>query len=662
MCGICGVRSPSAAPDAALVQRMMAALHHRGPDACGWFRDDQVALGHTRLAIVDVEGGAQPMSDEDEQVWVTFNGEIFNHVELAAQLRDRGRRLRTRSDTEVIVQAWKEWGTECFERFNGQWALAIWDRRTGELVLSRDRFGVRPLFYASVGERLLFASEVKAIFADPQVRRAFDPTGLDQAMTLWSPVAPRTVFDGVRQVPPGTYLVVRGGAAHEHRYWEPTFPEHGQASRQDVRAHAQELRERIVRATRLRFERSDVPVGAYLSGGLDSAVTAAAITAYTDAELHTFSLRFADVEFDEGRYQRMMSDRLATTHREVVVTEREIADVFPDVVWHAENVLLRTAPAPMLLLSRLVRESGYKVVVTGEGSDEVLAGYDIFREARLREQWARDPDAVDRVRAVEQLYPWMRRSPALAPAFAARFFGKDLDVNDLAMSHRPRWGATSALTSMLTAEARFGVDGAADAAVLARMPAQAAGWDPLSRAQWLEMATLLPGYILASQGDRMLMANSVEGRFPFLDADVAAFAGALPADQLIRGMDEKHLLKRAFADLVPPQIIARPKQPYRAPDAASFFSHGAPPWLEEALSPEAVKAAGVFQPVVVERLLAKCRKTLGRGMSNTDNMRLVAVVSVQLLHQLFIDGGRHLPAAPASPMAVFDRMTPTKEP
>ncbi|MEI7057918.1 asparagine synthase (glutamine-hydrolyzing) [Nocardioides sp. CCNWLW239] len=658
MCGICGVSSVGEAPDPGLVRRMLAALAHRGPDGSGYYRDERVALGHTRLAIVDTVGGVQPMCGEDEQVWVTFNGEIFNHVELAADLRARGHRFRTRSDTEVIVHAWEEWGPACFDRFNGQWALAIWDRRSGDLVLSRDRFGVRPLFYTRAGDRLLFASEVKALFADPQVSRELDPAGIDQVLTLWSAVAPQTVFRGVQQVPPGSYLTFRDGVVTgSTRYWAPSFPARGSEPRTDLAENAAELRERLVAATRLRFERSDVPVAAYLSGGIDSAVTAGAIAALrlehsTEVPLHTFSLRFADDEFDEGSYQTLMAERLGTVHQDVVVRERDIADVFPDVVRHAESPLLRTGPAPMFLLSRLVREAGFKVVVTGEGSDEVLGGYDIFREGRIRELWTRDPAAAEA--AVEQLYPWMKRSPHQAPAFAKSFFGRNLVAGDPAISHRPRWDATAVLRSMLTTDVRESCDRSPVDEVVAAMPSEEAGWDPLSRAQWLEMTTLLPGYILASQGDRMLMGNSIEGRFPFLDPNIADLAAEVPADHKIHGMDEKHLLKRAFADLVPEEILRRPKQPYRAPDAAAFFAGGTPDWVFDVTSVSALQAAGVFRPELVQRLLEKARRTQGRRLGNTDNMRLVAVLSTQLLHSELLTRPADRTAAPPEPLTVFD--------
>jgi asparagine synthase (glutamine-hydrolysing) len=638
MCGVCGIVSYASPPDLALLRRMMGRLAHRGPDGNGWYRDRHVALGHTRLAIIDTAGGAQPLCNEDGTIWVTFNGEIFNYVELAEELRHRGHTFRTASDTEVIVHAWEEWGEECFSRFNGQWAVALWDRHAQRLILSRDRLGVRPLFLLRRPGGVLFASEVKAIFADPSVERAFDPAGLSQTFTYWSPVAPRTVFRGIEQLEPGHYAVLDRHGFRKAPYWRITFPERGREPVQDNQQNAEALRERIVEAARLRFLRSDVPVGAYLSGGLDSSVTAAVIARYTKAPLHTFSLRFSDSEFDEGHYQKQMSAALGTQHQDIVVSPSDIAAVFPEVIRHAETPVLRAAPAPLFLLSKLVRENGHKVVVTGEGADEVLAGYDLFREARVRLFWARDPGSAKRSRAAELLYPWMARSPGRTPAFARAFFGRHLDPDDPALSHRPRWDSTSVIMTMLSGEMLAGVGRAGAEDVVAAMPAGSQDWDPLSRGQWLEMTTLLAGYILASQGDRMLMANSVEGRFPFLDRDVVDFANALPARHKLFGLEEKYLLKRAFADLVPENIIYRPKQPYRAPDAASFFAGSSPDWFGEVTSEHAVATAGVFEPSLVAGLLAKCGRTGAGNMSNTDNMRLLAVVSTQLTYDSFIAG------------------------
>jgi asparagine synthase (glutamine-hydrolysing) len=639
MCGVCGIVSYDGPPDLTLLRRMMGRLWHRGPDGNGYYRDRRAALGHTRLAIIDTSGGAQPLRNEDGTVWVTFNGEIFNYVELGAELRHCGHIFRTASDTEVIVHAWEEWGEKCFSRFNGQWAIALWDRRTERLVLSRDRLGVRPLFYIRRPTGLLFASEVKSIFANPSVERAFDPAGLEQTFTYWSPVAPRTVFGGIEQLEPGYYAILDRNGFRKAPYWCITFPEQGREPIQDAQENADALRESIVDAARLRFLRSDVPVGAYLSGGLDSSVTAAVIARYTDAPLHTFSLRFSDSEFDEGQYQKKMSALLGTQHQDIMVSPSDVAAVFPEVIWHAETPILRAAPAPLFMLSKLVRDNGYKVVVTGEGADEVLAGYDLFREARVRLFWSRDPGSAKRTRAAELLYPWMARSPGRMPAFARSFFGRRLDPDDPALSHRPRWDSTSVIESMLSRDLQDGIGRAGADDVVTTMPPDSKDWDPLSRAQWLEMTTLLAGYVLASQGDRMLMANSVEGRFPFLDRDVVDFANALPARHKLFGLEEKYLLKRAFADLVPDDILHRPKQPYRAPDAASFFTPDRPDWFEAVMAERAIAAAGVFNPSLVAGLLAKCERTAGENMSNTDNMRVLAIVSTQLTYEHFIAGG-----------------------
>jgi asparagine synthase (glutamine-hydrolysing) len=659
MCGICGIVSRSGAPESDLMLKMLGRLAHRGPDGSGYYRDESASLGHTRLAIIDAAGGAQPLSNEDGRIWISFNGEIFNYVELGDELRALGHTFRTASDTEVAVHAWEQWGPECFEKFNGQWSMALWDRLNGELVLSRDPAGILPLYYAFAGGRFLFASEIKAIFADPCVPRAFDPQGLNEIFSFWCTVAPRTPYEGVSELEPGHWAVLRNGKLQSRAYWEPRFPPEGREEGQDIVENGRRLREGLIKATRLRFLRSDVPVGAYLSGGIDSSVTAAIISRYTDAPLRTFSLRFSDAEFDEGHYQSEMADRLGTEHLSVEVTASDIARVFPEAVWHGEKPILRSGPAPLFLLSRFVRRSGYKVVVTGEGSDELLAGYDIFREARVRSFLARDPASAKRRRAAELLYPWMLRSPGKAPSFASAFFGMDLDPADPALSHRPRWNSTEAIRRMLRPEF-LEATGASrpDKALIERMPPGHEAWDPISRAQWLEFSTLLPGYILSSQGDRMLMGNSVEGRFPFLDREVMDLANSFPSRHKLLGLDEKHILKREFADLLPEDILHRPKQPYRAPDAASFFKGPRPDWIEEATSEQAIKDAGIFESSAVASLFAKCTAVQGERMSNTDNMRVLAILSTQLTHLQFIAGdgaGQDKEAAP-KPMLIIDML------
>jgi asparagine synthase (glutamine-hydrolysing) len=653
MCGICGVlnlrESPPADPD--LLRRMVGALAHRGPDDSGGYRDDWVALGQTRLSIIDLSGGSQPMANEDQSLWVVFNGEIYNYLELAEELRAAGHRFQTKSDTEVILHAYEEWGLECVERFNGQWAFALWNRPARRLVLARDRVGVRPLYYTQVGGRLLFASEMKAILQDPNVPRAFDLEGLAQIFTFWAPVAPRSVLAGIRQVRPGAVLTVEHGRLEERVMWRPRFLDEDRPfSYADDRRTADlavELRDRLEQATRLRMLRADVPVGVYLSGGLDSSVIGALVRRFHGGPLRTFSVRFESRDFDEGQYQAEMVRRLGTDHTDVEVGYADIRRVFPEVIWYAETPVLRAAPAPLYSLSALVRRSGYKVVLTGEGSDEFLAGYDLFRENKVRRFWARDPASPIRPRLLERLYPWLSRSPAQAQAMQRAFFGKGMDqIGAPHFSHIPRWDSAASLQRLFSADTRKALstfDPTAD--LLRELPPDVRRFEPLGKAQYLEILTLLSGYLLSSQGDRMLMGNSVEGRFPFLDHQVMEFADALPPEVKLRVLDEKHVLKRAARDLVPESILKRPKQPYRAPDAQSFVQDAAPDYVDEVLSPAAITDAGIFDPVAVPRLLEKCRRTRDRTPANADNMALLGVLSTQLVHHLLLRG--HGPVGPA---------------
>lgn len=645
MCGIAGVVALRAGAGTIAFEplaRMAAALRHRGPDETGAYREPRAGFAHTRLSIIDLSTGQQPLANEDGTLWISFNGEIFNYVELRAELEPLGHRFRTRSDTEVIVHAWEAWGEDAFRRFNGQWALALWDERAGRLVLSRDPLGVRPLYYAEHDGRLWFASEVKALFAgEPALRRAVDPLGLAEVFTFWSTVPPRTVFEGVRELEPGHVRTYEGGRVEDRAYWEPSYPVDGRdAFAGGFEDAAAATRAALEDATRLRMLRSDVPVGSYLSGGIDSSLVAALGLRAMGRNYQTFSLRFEDAEYDETGFQRMMVERLGSQHHEVVVSRADIARVFPDVVRHTERPVLRTAPAPLYLLSRLVRENGIKVVLTGEGADEMFAGYDLFREARLRRFWARQPGSSARPRLLERLYPWLARSPVAQAPMARRFFGQDLaSWREPGFGHGTRWRGAAALRRLLSADVQAAIAGFDPVAEQrGRLPAEFGRWTALAQDQYLEVRTLLSAYLLSSQGDRMLMANSVEGRFPFLDREVVALANSLPDRYKLAGLDEKAVLKHLARDLVPAAILTRKKQPYRAPDALSFVGDDAPGWIAELLSESRVGAAGLFDPGLVLRFHAKCRdRRVESQFSNADNMALVGILSTQLLHRDFVE-------------------------
>jgi len=607
------------------------------------YRDAHAGLAHARLSIIDLSTGQQPMRNADGTVWVTFNGEIFNYVELREDLERLGHRFRTRSDTEVLLNAWEAWGEAAFERMNGQWAVALWDTKDQTLVLCRDRIGVRPLYFTVHGGRLLFASEVKALFAgEPALPRELDPTGLDETFTFWTVVPPQTVFRGIEELEPGHLRIWREGELiRDVAWWQPRYPRSGDDGFRGTIGEATEaLTAALGEATRLRMVRADVPVGSYLSGGLDSSVVAALAKNAKPSGFRTYSLRFADAEYDETPYQRAMAQRLGTNHAEVLVTRQQIAEAFPEVVRFTERPILRTAPAPLFLLSRLVHDSGIKVVLTGEGADEMLAGYDLFREAKVRRFWAVNPDSTWRPRLLERLYPYLARSPVAQQALARQFFGRGLDHSHApGFSHEPRWSGTAALRRLFSSQLKAATDGRdVVARLLATLPADFARWPLLAQDQYLEVRTLLSGYLMSSQGDRMLMGNSVEGRFPFLDKEVIELANSLPPSFKLKVLDEKHVLKRMAKDLVEPGILERKKQPYRAPDALSFVAADRPAWVDEVVSEPALKRAGLFDPRGVAQLWRKCLSRAGAGQfSNSDNMAVVGVLSAQLLHRNLVE-------------------------
>jgi len=638
MCGICGEFVRDGAPgDGRIIAEMIEKLKHRGPDETGSTNVDGAVLGHARLAVIDLVTGGQPLSNEDETLWITFNGEIFNYVELRRSLEQQGHRFKTSSDTEVIVHGYEQYGVNFFPRMNGQWAIALWDSKRSELLLCRDRFGICPLFYTRTRDRILFSSEIKALFCDPAVPRGFDFRGLAEVFTFWATVAPRTVFEGTSEVPPGSWICFGREQVSQETYWQQDFPAHSYDDGKSLETCAEELREVLLDAVKLRFTRSDVPVAAYLSGGIDSSVTSMLIRQFTRAPLKTFSLRFTESEFDEGGFQETMVRRLGADHQVLTVSPQQIGEIFPQVVWHTEKPLLRTAAAPMFLLSGAVKEAGYKVVVTGEGSDEMLGGYDIFRETLARVFLTRNLGSTRRPDIITHLYPWLERNPSMAPAYAKRFFSQSLSVADPLCSHRIRWQSASNLFRLLDEDVRHEMEKYdVTKEFFDAMPTDCKSWHPLSRAQWIENRTLLSGYLLSSQGDRMLMAHGVEGRFPFLDKRIAEWASQLPPRYKIMGLDEKHVLKYAFRDSIPREILQRSKQPYRAPDAGSFFS-GPLEWIDDLLSPDAVRSSGLFNPHAAAQLVNKCRTRKGRRMSNFDNMAVTALISTLLLRKQFID-------------------------
>ena len=655
MCGICGIIDweTSAPGDLAAVKRMLWPIRHRGPDELAVYGDECAKLGHARLSIVDLAGGGQPIFNEDGSLCIVFNGEIYNHVELRPELERKGHRFSTHSDTEVILHLYEEYGADCLDHMNGQFAFAIWDRANRTLFMARDRFGIRPLFYTMSRNRLLFASELKSLLAVPGVHAGIDPIGLDQVFTFWGALAPRTAFENIQQLPAAHCMRATQEGMRTERYWDLGFPADGDydasLTEQD---YIEGLREELVRATRLRM-RADVPVAAYLSGGLDSSITSAIVQRHTEASLATFSIRFDDAGYDEGAYQDEMVARLGTQHKSTTVAREDIAASFADVLWHTETPMLRTAPVPLFRLSGLVRENAIKVVVTGEGADEILAGYNIFKEAKIRRFWAREPGSKKRPLLLTRIYPYIQRPETGAgKAMWKQFFATGLaDTDRPCYSHMIRWRNTSALKRFFTRGFRGRIgdyDGIAD--YERTLPEGFGAWAPLSQAQYVEMTTFMTAYLLSSQGDRMAAAHGVEARFPFLDHHLAEFASKIPPKYKLRGLQEKYALRKAAKGLVPDTVEHRAKQPYRAPDSTCFSCGEGRDLVDYAVSDKAVRDAGCFEPRMVRRLLDKLRNVGEAGVSARDDMTLLGILSTQLIHRRFIED---LPKSEAIPDDAF---------
>lgn len=636
MCGLAGIYNfrSGAAPGAELLSRMAVLLRHRGPDGYGRYLDGPVGLSHARLSIVDLYTGDQPIHNEDRSVWVVFNGEIFNYVELRESLEAAGHRFYTHTDTEVLVHLYERHGEAFVDHLNGQFAIALWDGGNARLILARDRVGILPLFYRETPGGICFASEAKAILAACGSAPALDPNVLDQIMTLWTPAGRETIFSGIRQVLPGELLVVEGKGIRRRQYWDWRFPEDGRYAAGSERELAERLDELLRDATRLRL-RADVPVGAYLSGGLDSSALAALIHE-TGCDPRTFSIGFDDEGLDEGPYQSAMVEHLGVRHSRVHCRHADIAAQFERCIWHAETPVLRSAPVPMMLLSGLVHGEGYKVVLTGEGADEVLGGYDIFKEAKIRRFWSRQPRSRIRPLLLKRLYPYLDTSPARAQSYGEAFFGAGVETPDLPQfSHLPRWNTTAGCKAFLAEEFRARIEGDAVEAAVQALPPAFGRWHPFNRAQYLEARTLMSGYLLCSQGDRMSMANSVECRFPFLDHRVVEFAGTLHPRLKMKVLNEKYLLKRAMARRLPARILQRHKQPYRAPDIPSFSGGRAPEYVRELLGEDRLRRYGYFDAKKVAFLVRKV--DAGRAIGMRDNMAFMGILSTQMWHYLFVE-------------------------
>lgn len=646
MCGIAGFVERDGVAQPESLHGMLSAIVHRGPDSLGGYAYEGAAIGCARLSITDLAGGAQPAISDDGLVSLVFNGEIFNYAELRAGLIARGAEFRTNSEVETLLRLYLERGTEMFVALNGQFAIAIWDARTRRLVLARDRVGIRPVFWTRTARRFAFASEVKALATLPDVSLQLNRHALLQAFRFWTSVGDTSAFAGVHQVPPAHFAVVTSTDVVLHKYWQWPMAGDVEPLRLGSDEAYFEAFEHELRASVRRQKMADVTVGSYLSGGIDSSAVAAYLQAELTGPLKTYSVAFDDPEYDESRAQQLMARRCGFEHKSLLIRSSDIGVHFPSVVWHAETPLFRSAPTPLFLLSDLVHRDGIKVVMTGEGADEVLLGYDLFREVSIRRFWSRQPDSKWRGALLGRLYAYLPqyRDPRFLRLLFDFYRASLRDDGDPHYAMAPRWGNGRALEVYLSDDLRAAAIEYDPVSELERwLPPTYGAADDVSRAQAVEMGTLLANYLLSSQGDRMSMSHSVEGRYPYLDHEFLDFVARLPRRMKLRGLRDKFILRQAVAAMVPEVIRTRPKVAYQAPDVKGFVSDGrVPDYVEELLSPARIREAGYFAPERVQQLLTKAKGSTLARIGTRDNMAFVLVVSTMLLDELFVSGRRRV--------------------
>ncbi|ABL00469.1 asparagine synthase (glutamine-hydrolyzing) [Pelobacter propionicus] len=658
MCGIAGIFhfEGETSPTLEQVSTMISPLAHRGPDEAGVYLDGRIALGNVRLSIIGIDGGTQPISNENGTLWIVYNGETFNYIELKEELLKKGHRFTTETDTEVLLHLYEEYGTECLQKINGQFSFAIWDSRKRELFLARDRVGIRPLYYTFSDGRLYFASEIKAILAAGGARE-LDGEALSQVFIFWSTLPGRTVFKGVRELPPGHCMLVKNGSATPEAYWRIPHYAHNDMQSLSLDDAIEELRALLTDAVKIRL-RADVPVGAYLSGGLDSSIIAMLVSRNFNTSLTTFSMGFQEDPFDETPFQDELIRFIGVDHRRVLIDNEQILGCLQKTIWHCETPILRTAPVPLFILSSLVNTEGFKVVLCGEGADELFGGYNIFKEAKIRSFWGKQPESAWRPLLLQRLYPYIFSNPSRFRHYLQSFFAvKAEQSKDPFFSHMLRWKSSEKNLTIFSDD-YIAALGAYDPfeELASRLPHSFFDRDLLSRAQVLEMELFLSNYLLSSQGDRVAMAHSVEARHPFLDVRLIDFSLRLPGKWKLRGLNEKYILKRAFQGQIPERITRRAKQPYRAPIRELFSPHAAQSneYVDSLLSTAYLKKSGYFNVNRVSSLFARYRGASEGLTTEFQNMALIGVLSTQILHQQFVEGASLLKAGLLRPDRIID--------
>jgi asparagine synthase (glutamine-hydrolysing) len=616
MCGFAGyinLRDGSRVAEETL-PRMVGTLVHRGPDSSGYFSDDNLHMGFRRLSIIDLTGGDQPLFNEDRSVVLLCNGEIYNYRELKKELMAKGHTFRTNSDVEVLLHLYEEDGIGFLNKLNGQFAFVLYDRKEKRLFLARDHFGINPLYYTLTNGVFIFASEIKAILEHPLVKREVDLTGLDQILSFPGLVSPRTMFKGIESLKSGHYIEVKNGDVRIAEYWDLDYPQLGELPYDQPEAYYRDgLKERLTQAVQYRLQ-ADVPVGFYLSGGLDSSLIAALIEQVSPgSHRHSFSIGFNDKAMCETKYQRLMAEHVRSVHHEIIFDWPEISERLKAMLYHCESPVKETYNTCSMALSAAAKANGITVILTGEGADELFAGYVGYRfdSFRARNAKSYDLDTILEDELREKLwgdknffyekehYAFNELKAALySPQLAERFDEFDCLKFPLVNKERLR------------------------------------GRHYIHQRSYLDVKLRLTDHLISDHGDRMALANSVEARYPFLDIDVATFAAEIPPQLKLNEYTEKYLLKRVAEEFLPPEVINREKYGFIAPGSPYLLRRNIE-WINDTLSYERIKRQGYFNPEVVERLKAQYSEPGFKLNFPFDDDLLIVVLTFGIFLDLF---------------------------
>lgn len=619
MCGIAGVFSlRGAALPAFDPGAVLDSIRHRGPDGRGSFRQGGVFLGATRLAIIDPAGGQQPMACETGRFRIVMNGEVYDFAPLMEELKGRGHVFRSHCDTEVVLHLVEELWAGALDRIDGQFALAVHDARENRLLLARDRMGISPLFYAVVGDTLVFASEMKAIFATGLLAPEIDPRALDAILAIGTVPAPHAVFRGVRSLPPGRWLEVRRGAITEHTFWDLAYPAAGEYPDRTERQWSDGLRDALRRACRRRL-RADVPVGLYLSGGIDSASVGAFVAGTDEIAGRAFSIRFPEPGFDESRHTQALAEHLGLQVHFLAYSQHDLARDVPTLIYHGETPLIATESVPLMALAAVASRS-VKVVLTGEGADEALGGYPYFLWEAFQE---RVGDGVLGRALVGAARRWFRRTlgadnpcePAPSDlAWAHEVFG--FYPASMGKFHYLRRLRELVYSPPMVDRLR----GRSDAEFVELPRQEMLRWDRINRSLYVDSRLCMTSHLLAAHGDRALMTHSIEGRYPFLDREVQELLASAPPFVKLRWHTGKRLLRRALAERLPGAVRRRVKKPFLAPFGTPFVGREAPEYVRYLLEPDTIRTYGYFDPTRVARIaaeLTEIRRALAKDTASS---------------------------------------------